>query len=284
MVSVYDRCYLYGDGLFDSIPVWKRTPFKLDMHLDRTFRGMGFLKIDSPLTRDELKQAILDTIDVNTLEQGYLRVQVSRGEGEGADMWNKLRSGPYFMIYANHFTETNWISSEKRQRGLTGTVVSTRRTPAMCKSAGTKDCNFLNSILASIERESAHAEVGILLDIDGNVAEGIAYNICIVRHGTIYTPTLAAALPGITRQVLLEEIGPREGFDIVEADFGVFELCTADEVFVISSILLGVGIVEIDGRQIGAGTVGPVTRSVGDSLIREMESEASLHGKAAGSS
>lgn len=272
-VSVYDRCYLYGDGIFESIPVWKGVPFKTDLHFDRLFRGMNFFRIESPLTRDELKKAIADVIAANDMDQGYLRVQVSRGEGEGADNWNKLRSGPYFMIYTNPLEEANWIDSDARRNGRTATVLATRRTPSVCKPSETKDCNFLNNIVAAIERASVGADLGILLDMDDNIAEGISYNVFIVRNGVVHTPTLRACLPGITRQVLLQ-IAPGEGLEIRESNFGVYELITADEVCVVSSIFLGVPVTEIDGRKIGNGKGGPITRKIGEMLIREMERES----------
>ena len=190
-VSVYDRCYLYGDGLFESIPVWKGVPFKTDLHFDRLFRGMKFFRIESPLTRDELKRYARHRRG----EPHGSGVPARPGQprrGEGADNWNKLRSGPYFMIYADPLEQANWIDSDARRNGRTATVLATRRTPSVCKPSETKDCNFLNNIVAAIERASVGADLGILLDMDDNVAEGISYNVFIVRNGVVHTPTLRA--------------------------------------------------------------------------------------------
>jgi branched-chain amino acid aminotransferase len=128
--------------------------------------------------------------------------------------------------------------------------------------------------MGAIEVSASGMDVGIALDGNGFVTEGIAYNLFIVRNRVLYTPPLIRdLLPGITRQVIIE-ISRRAGYTVTETDFDVFAMCSADEVFLSSSLRLGGPIVEIDGRRIGDGNPGPVTKNVGELLLAEMENEA----------
>jgi branched-chain amino acid aminotransferase len=271
-VSVFDRCFLYGDGIFEGITVWKGVPFKLDAHLKRMFYGLSFLLIENPLTPEEWKKAIMETIRLNDLDEGYLRPQVSRGEGISAIRWQPhllKQAKPNVVI----IPEQGLIYGDALKKGFKAKVLSRPRIPSVCIPAGTKHCNYLDSVLGAIEVNTAGMDIGIAVDRDGFVTEGLAYNIFIARNGDLHTPPLTRdLLPGITREVLIE-IFKREGTGVFEADFDVFTMSSADEVFFCSTLRLGGSIVEIDGRQIGDGNPGPITKLAGELLLAEMDRE-----------
>ena len=272
-ISVFDRCFLYGDGIFEGISVFNGVPFKLEAHLSRMNKGLSYLCIENPLTSEEWTKAIIETIQQNDMDEGYLRPQVSRGEGLSSTKWKPedlKKPRPNVVI----LPEKGLIYGEAMQVGLRAKVLSRPRIPSTCIPASTKHCNYLDSVMGAIEVSASGMDVGIALDGNGFVTEGIAYNLFIVRDRALYTPPLIRdLLPGITRQVIIE-ISRRAGYTVDETDFDVFAMCSADEVFLSSSLRLGGPIVEIDGRLIGDGNPGPVTKNVGELLLAEMENEA----------
>lgn len=272
-VSVYDRCFLYGDGIFEGITVWKGVPFRLDAHLSRMYRGLSYLKIESPLSDEEWKRAIMETIRLNDIDEGYLRPQVSRGEGMLSTKWEPhvLRKGkPNVVIIPE-----GWLAyGEAMKHGFRAKVLSRPRIPSMSLPAGAKHCNYLNTILGAIEVSACGMDIGIAVNPQGYVTEGTAYNIFIVKNGELHTPPLSLdLLPGITRDVIIE-IARREGYPVFESLFDTFTLCTADEVFFCSTVRLGGPVIEIDGRKIGDGKPGPMTKRIAGLLLREMDKEA----------
>ena len=271
-VSIYDRCFLYGDGIFEGITVWKGVPFKLDAHLKRMFKGLSYLLIENPLTPEEWKKAIMKTIQLNAMGEGYLRPQVSRGEGISSVRWQPhllKKSTPNVVI----IPELGLIYGEAMKNGFRAKVLSRPRISSVCIPAGTKHCNYLDSVLGAIEVTISGMDIGIAADRDGFVTEGMAYNIFIVKDGNLYTPPLTRdLLPGITREVIIE-IMRREGYRVFEADFDVFTMCSADEVFLSSTLRLGGPIIEIDGRKIGDGNPGPITKQVGELILAEMDKD-----------
>lgn len=272
-VSVFDRCFLYGDGVFEGITVWKGVPFKLDAHLRRMFRGLSYLRIENPLTLEEWKRAIMETIRLNDLEEGYLRPQVSRGEGISSVKWEPhllRKATPNVVI----IPEKGLIYGEAMKTGFRAKVLSRPRIPSRSIPSGTKHCNYLNTVLGAIEVTASGMDIGIAIDMEGYVTEGLVYNIFIVKNGDLYTaPLTRDLLPGITREVIIE-VFRREGHKVFEADFDVFTLCSADEVFFCSTLRLGGPVVEIDGRKIGDGKPGPITKKAGELLLAEMDREA----------
>ena len=131
----------------------------------------------------------------------------------------------------------------------------------------------LNNVLAAIERDVAGADIAIMLDIDGYVAEGPGYNIMMAKDGVIYTPTTRNALPGVTLAALIE-LARRDGYTVIETDrMEVFDLCTADEFWTTSSMLFMLPVTEIDGRKIGDGKAGPIMMRLRQLLVEEMDKE-----------
>ena len=278
-VSVLDRCFLYGDGIFEGIAVWGRAPFRAEAHLDRLFAGLNYLRIESPYSRAQWLDVMDQIIAANDMEDGYLRVQLSRGEGNSSIKWERRllrKPDPNVVIipipgFRDYY---KGLFAQKTEQGLKGIVVTRPRISSAAIPSGMKHCNYLNTVLSAIEVTQAGVDIGIALDRDGFVTEGIAYNAFIVKGGRLITAPLDRdILPGITRDVVLELAG-RHGIPVEERLFDAYQLGAADEVFICSTLELAVPVVQIDGRPIGKGVPGPVTRRMGDLLIAEMDAEA----------
>lgn len=272
-VSIYDRCFLYGDGIFEGITVWAGVPFRLDAHLRRMYHGLSYLKIENPLTHEEWKKVIMNVIQLNSMDKGYLRPQVSRGEGMLSTKWQPQvlrKAKPNVVIIPEE-----WLAyGEAMDKGFRAKVLSRPRIPSASIPAGAKHCNYLNTILGAIEVSACGLDIGIAVNLQGYVTEGTAYNIFIVKDGNLYTPpSTLDLLPGITREVIIE-IARREGYKVFESVFDAFTMCTADEVFFCSTVRLGGPVIEIDGRKIGDGKPGSITKRIRELLIKEMSREA----------
>ncbi|MFO1058104.1 MAG: aminotransferase class IV [Dongiaceae bacterium] len=286
-LSVFDRCYLYGDGVFEGIAVWERAPFRVEAHLDRLFAGLAYLRIEPPYGRAEWLDILDRLIAANDMEDGYLRLQISRGEGISSIKWERrlLRKPepnsvvipiPGFRDYYKG------LFAQKAEQGMRGVILSRPRMPSAAVPSGMKHCNYLNSVLGAIEVTDAKVDIGIAVDRDGFVTEGIAYNIFIVRKGRVITAPLDRdLLPGVTRAVVLE-LCERAGIPAEERLFDAFALASADEVFICSTLELAVPVVEVDGRPIAAGRPGPLTRRLGEMLTAEMSAEAARYRAARG--
>ncbi|MGE0240591.1 MAG: aminotransferase class IV, partial [Parvibaculaceae bacterium] len=179
-VSVFDRCFLYGDGVFEGIAVWDRAPFRFWPHLERMRRGLAYLRIDNPHSDGEWIDLIDRIIAENGMADGYLRIQISRGEGISSIKWERrlLRKPepnvtiipiPGFKDYYKG------LIAEKMEMGLKAMMLSRPRIPSAALPSGTKHCNYLNSVLGAIDVTAAHADIGIATDREGFVTEGIAY-------------------------------------------------------------------------------------------------------------
>lgn len=278
-VSVFDRCFLYGDGIFEGVAVWDGAPFRLQPHLDRMRDGLDYLRISNPYDDAGWEDLIERTIKENAMDDGYLRIQISRGEGISSIKWEPRllrRPEPNVTIipivgFKDYY---KGLIAEKMERGLTAKILSRPRVPTSSLPSGTKHCNYLNSVLGAIEVTSAQTDIGIAVDREGFVTEGIAYNVFAVKNGKIFTAPLDRdILPGITRSVVLE-IAAREGIEASECLFDAFKLTSADEVFICSTLELAVPVIEIAGRKIGTGTPGPMSRRFGKLLTETMAREA----------
>lgn len=251
-VSVFDRSFVYGDGVFEGIEVQDGGIFKLDEHIDRLYRSAAVLRIAVPLGKAELRAAIIEVVRRSGLRDGYVRPLVTRGVGPlGLERMAEL--GPPTVV----------IMPQRRVakdgRTYRAVVVTTRRTPSQCLDPRVKSNNYLNNVLGKLEQLDAGAEAGILLDVDGFVAECCGENLFVVREGQVRTPPPTRALDGITRRTVIE-LARENGVFVIETDLTRYDLYTADEVF-LTATLSGIGyIVEVDGRRVADGEPGPISR------------------------
>lgn len=258
-ISVFDHGLLYGDGIFEGICVYGGRIFRLDQHLARLYESAKTIDLRVPLTREQFKAAIIDTVRRNKLRDGYIRPLVTRGVGKlGLDPKN-CQKPSVIIIPQNAENYPLLTAGRKPARAI---VSSIRRTPSYCLPASAKTLNYLNNILAKQQATYAGVDEAIMLDWRGFVSEGTGDNLFIVRHGILLTPPLhASVLGGITRQVV-QEAAKALDIGLEERELTIHELYNADEAFFASTSLEIQPCVEIDGRVVGDGTEGPLTKRI----------------------
>jgi branched-chain amino acid aminotransferase len=257
-VSVFDHGLLYGDGVFEGIRLYSGNVFRLDEHLERFEYSARAIMLDLPLTRAELSHAVCETCRVNGLTDGYIRLVATRGVGDlGLAPW--LCSKPSYFVIASKIA---LYPSEHYEKGLAIVTVPTRRVGPGAFPSTVKSLNYLNNILAKIEARQAGALEGIMLNDQGYVAEATADNVFIVHKGELLTPSpTQGALKGITRGTIVD-VAKDLGLPLREANLTRYDLWCSDECFLTGSGAEVIPVVKLDGRTIGTGSPGPITRKV----------------------
>ena len=259
-ISVFDHGLLYGDGVFEGIRAYNKRIFKLDEHVERLYNSAKIIMLDIPISKEEFKRAIIETCKANNIVNGYIRPVVTRGAGTlGLSPW--LCSNPNIFIIADTI---QLYPKEMYDNGLAVVTVATRRNLTEAVNPMIKSLNYLNNIMAKIEGKIAGVEEVIMLNQEGYVAECSGDNIFIIKNNKIYTPPIVVgALPGIT-QATVVELAEKEGYPVIEKLFSRAEMYIADEVFLTGTAAEVVPVVKIDGRIIGDGTPGKITKTLID--------------------
>ncbi len=265
-VSVFDHGVLYGDGIFEGIRAYNGRVFKLEQHLRRLQESAASILLDLPLPLKKIEEALLETIRQNGLKDAYIRLVVTRGVGDlGLDM-RKCKAGPTLFIIAD---KIELYPEAYYEKGLELVTSTFRQKGADQLTPSVKSLNYLPNILARAEATRVGAQEAILLNGEGYVTECTGDNLFLVRDGRIYTPpTHAGILEGVTREVAIELARDRMGLEVVEEMFTRFEVYRAQEVFLTGTGAEVVPAVKVDGRAIGTGHPGPVTRKL-ISVFRE---------------
>lgn len=255
-ISVFDHGLLYGDGVFEGIRAYNGRIFKLDQHVNRLFHSAKAIDLKIPYTKEEMANIILESCRKNDIHDGYLRPVITRGPGDlGLDP-RKCKRGPSVVVIAQP-----GIALFKGDKGLRMTTSSYRRVPPQSLSPSIKSLNYLNNIMAKVEANQYGADEALLLDIHGYVSEASAENFFIVKNHTVITPWSSTNLPGVTRETVLE-LAPQLGLKPEERLFALYDVWAADEAFLTGTAAEIGPVVELDGRQIGDGKPGPVTKSI----------------------
>jgi branched-chain amino acid aminotransferase len=257
-VSVFDHGLLYGDGVFEGIRLYGGNVFRLEEHLERFENSAKSILLDLPLTRAEWSAAICETCRRNGLVDGYIRLVVTRGVGDlGLAPW--LCAKPSYFVIAS---KISLYPAEHYENGLSIVTVPTRRIGPASLPATIKSLNYLNNILAKIEAKQFGALEAIMLNEQGYVAEATADNVFIVHKGVVLTPSVSqGALTGVTRSTIID-IAKSLGIPEREADLTRYDLWCADECFLTGSGAEVIPVVKLDGRTIGTGKPGPVTKTM----------------------
>jgi branched-chain amino acid aminotransferase len=257
-VSVFDHGFLYGDGVFEGIRAYNGKVFMLDEHLDRLYDSAKSIWLTIPLTKEQMRDAILQTLRANELRDAYIRVVVSRGEGDlGLDP--RKCPKPNIVIITDRI---ELFPEELYERGIEMVTVSVRRNSPQALNPNIKSLNYLNNILAKIEAINAGKPEGLMLTLDGYVAEGTGENIFIVKRGELFTPpAYMGILKGITRQVVMQ-LAQEEGIPVHEAVLTLHDVYIADECFLTGTGAEIIPVVKLDGRVIGDGVPGPMTKTL----------------------
>ncbi len=254
-VSVFDHGLLYGDGVFEGIRAYNGRIFELRKHIDRLFKSAKAILLRIPMTVDELCEAVRATCEVNGIEDGYIRLLVTRGEGS-LGLNPESRKHPSVIVIASGI---QLYPKEYYEHGLTIVTAPTVRNLQNAINPAIKSLNYLNNILAKIEASSAGCEEAIMLNSEGFVAECTGDNLFILSENMLATPPLAAgALYGITRNVVMD-LARSEGLEVVEKNISRYDVFVADECFLTGTGAEVVPVVKVDQREIGEGVPGPVT-------------------------
>ena len=257
-ISVFDHGLLYGDGVFEGIRFYNGRVFRLEEHIDRLYDSAHAICLKVGLDKEVLTEALLETIRLNELRDGYVRLVVTRGCGD-------LGLNPALCPRATVFIIASKItlySEEKYEKGLEVVTCATRRIPHGALSPMVKSLNYLNNVLAKIEAQQAGAGEGLMLNEQGFVSECTGDNIFTVKKGIIYTPPISSgALSGVTRNVVFE-MAAELGITILEPNMTRYDIFTADECFLTGTAAEIIPAVKLDTRAIGSGTPGPLTRKL----------------------
>jgi len=269
-VSVFDHGLLYGDGVFEGIRAYSGVVFKLKEHVDRLYESANYIRLAIPLRKEEMTEAVLETLRKNNLKDAYIRLLVTRGVGD-LGLNPTICKKPSIVV----ITEPTIASRATGPSaiGKTTVISSIRRDPVDATSHEVKSLNYMNSILARWEAIAAGVDEAIMLDTRGFVSEATAENVFIFRKGELATPsTNSAILHGVTRQKVIE-IAQKLGYDVSEREITPFELINADEVFLTGTLAELVPVVSVNGRVIGSGKVGPVTARIYGEFLKVRSSQ-----------
>lgn len=257
-ISVFDHGFLYGDGVFEGIRAYNGRVFKLKEHIDRLFYSAKAILLEIPMSHEKISQAVIQACRVNKIRDGYIRLVVTRGVGT-LGLNPRSCKKPSTVIIAG---KIQVYPPEVYARGINIVTVPTTRNLHSALNPAIKSLNYLNNILAKIEANNAGCENGLLLNAEGFVSECTVDNVFIIKNGNVFTPPLSAgALYGITRQTVIE-LAVQNGLKVTEPNLTRYDLYNADECFLTGTGAEIMPVIKIDGRVIGTGKPGNMTRKL----------------------
>jgi branched chain amino acid aminotransferase apoenzyme (EC 2.6.1.42) len=254
-ISIYDHGLLYGDGVFEGIRAYNGRVFRLEDHVKRLYDSAKAIMLEIPLSQEKMCSVILETLRKNELSDAYIRPLVTRGVGDlGLDP--RKCAKPTVLIITQKWDA---MYGDLYEVGLTAVTVTVRRNSPAALPPNIKSLNYLNNVLAKIEANVKGGDEAIFLDAEGTVSEGSGDNIFVVKDGEISTPPTLNNLKGITRKAVIE-VAEADGYTVREVALGLFDLYTADELIVTGTAAEVAPVTVIDGRAIGDGKPGPITK------------------------
>ncbi|OFW58874.1 MAG: branched-chain-amino-acid transaminase [Actinobacteria bacterium RBG_16_64_13] len=257
-VSVFDHGLLYGDGVFEGIRNYGGRVFELDPHIDRLYASAKVIALEIPLSREELVEAMMETIRRNEGENDYIRLVVTRGVGDLGLNPSKCPKATVFCIVGN----ITLYPAEVYERGFKVKTLSTRRNDPQAVNPAIKSLNYLNNVMGSLELRGVDVNEGLFLTTSGYVCECTADNVFLIKGNKLMTPSPAlGALPGITRAVVMR-LAAGVGMELEEGFYTLYDVYNADEAFLTGTAAEVGPVVELDRRPIGAGVPGPITKDI----------------------
>ena len=251
-----DRGLLLGDGVFDTVVARHGRLFRLEDHIDRLFRSMAAISLSPPVSRAELRELTARAVQANGLREAYVKWVVTRG-ANGTPLMDPDGCKADFIILVRPYTRRHGPNS---RTGLRLKTTALRRPSGQVLSPQVKSLNYLNLVLAKIEAKAAEADEALLLDLRGRVCEAPGSNVFVLSGGTLMTPA-HDVLEGVTRASVID-IAARDGVPVGICDIELYHAYVAEEVFLTSTAIGIVPVVEIDGRRIGEGRPGPVFKQI----------------------
>ncbi|TKT80169.1 aminotransferase class IV [Aquamicrobium sp. LC103] len=258
-ISVLDWGFLHSDATYDTVHVWDGRFFRLDLHIDRFFGGLERLRMTLPFGRERLEEILHDCVALSGHRSAYVEMLCTRGASptfsrDPRDAVNR------FMAFAVPFGSV--ADAEQLERGLHVAISGRVRIPPSSIDPAIKNYHWLDLVRGLYDAYDRGAETALLVDADGNVAEGPGFNVFAVQKGRLTTPA-SGVLPGITRRSVFD-LCAEEDIEAVAADLPVAALRSADEVFITSTAGGIMPVTAVDGAPVADGEVGPVTRRLKD--------------------
>ena len=268
-VSVFDRGFLYGDSVFEVFRTYAGVPFAIREHLERLARSADRLMIRMPVSIEALSEEVMEAIGAAGPGESYVRVVLTRGSGP-LTYDPTTATVPLRVIIVAPVSER---PRELYEQGAAVVLLSASRPTDDARAAGAKASNYLANLLAVHEAHERGAHEAIVLGRRGQVLEGASSNIFLVRDGRVVTPKPEPGiLVGITRAVVLQ-VARDQGIEVEERELLPAELYEADEAFITSSIREVMPVVSVDGRPVGDGVPGPITRTLRKGYLQVVADE-----------
>ncbi|MSR64334.1 MAG: branched-chain amino acid aminotransferase [Verrucomicrobiae bacterium] len=256
-VSIFDRGFLYGDGLFETVCIYNGKVFRLNRHLERLFGGLDTLRFKIPYGQSAMALSLTELIRHNNITNGFARIILTRGVSDFG-LGTKSSRDPVVVMYAQ---SRERFSDERYARGFR-VIIARERANAQSVMEVTKTISRVHHVLAKMEAEDKGVDDAILVNTNGHLAEGTASNLFLVKGGALLTaPIEAGLLPGITREII-QTLANSERVPIKEGHYTAQDFYSADEAFLSSTLMELMPVVEVDGKKVGKGEPGPVTRKL----------------------
>lgn len=257
-VSVFDHGILYGDGVFEGIRTYGGRVFELDGHIDRLYASAQIIALEIPLPREDLVEAMMETIRRNDAMDGYIRLVVTRGVGDLGFNPAKCPKATVFCIAGG----INLYPDSAYEKGFKVATLSVRRNDPQAINPAVKSLNYLNNVMGALELRGCDVNEGLFLTTAGYVCECTADNFFLVKGHKLMTPHPATgALKGITRGVVMR-LAAVMGLEVEEGFYTLYDVYTADEAFLTGTAAEVGPVVEVDRRTIGDGIPGRVTKEI----------------------
>jgi len=258
MISVFDHGLLYGDGVFEGIRVYGARVFRLERHLERLYASAKAIWLDIPMTPPDMSRMVTEAVAKSGLRDAYLRLVVTRGVG---DLGLDPRKCPKATVICIVDTIKLW-SNDRYEKGLICLTAATPIHHRESLSPRIKSLNYLSHILAKVEGIAAGVDEVIMLDSGGYVAEASGMNLFAVQGNVLRTPpAYTGILRGVTRDAVIE-LAREANYEVEEIPLNRYDLYTADEAFLTGTAAEIVAVSKLDGRVIGSGAAGRVTKDL----------------------
>jgi len=257
-ISVFDRGFLFGDGIFETLRVHDARPLFLERHLKRLRRSCESIGLTLPLPEPPWDKILRELVDRNHLEHTMIRITISRGiGGKGPDPSGCLH--PTIVLFPRPAPQ---LTQDQLEYGVSLAILNTRRQPSCALPSHVKSLNYLNNVLAKQEANEAHTFDGLLLNIDGHLAECTTSNMFFVKNQRLHTPSLQCGiLPGITRGIVLE-LAQAKGIVVQEGTYRPEDLLDADECFLTNTGFGVLPVGTIETKQLTSSRTESITRTI----------------------
>ena len=264
-ISVFDRGFLYGDGIFESLRTFNKKVIALNEHFQRLLISANELKYEVKLSVEELEKIILELIEKNRIKNAYIRITITRGEGK-LGYGSPLGNNQTIFIYAK---EHEGIHEDHYKNGISVICAETRRNAPEAINPNIKSISNLNSLLGRIEAIDTGSMEVIMLNNKGIVCEGSASNIFWVKDKRLFTPAISTGLlEGVTRKLIIRLAEDRLEIPVIAGEYKIQDLNCADEVFLTSTTLEVLPVVQIDDFVVSKRNIGQISKKLREELKR----------------